>query len=179
MRPKPAVRDVASLRQVLSVFAWLDEIRWAEATHYNLINYSEAGLSPDEQLLVRMDDKLSRIVRGKEEGEDVVLDLIGYAVLYAISIDKDFVYLTRSCAADLIEKINDVNMATRFIHQMCDDLLDVATKLYEYKKEQKYKIETFLAELGNDLITFNLEQALLFAAHFLLWSLQKENDNDH
>ena len=135
--------------------------------------------SPDEQLLVRMDDKLSRIVRGKEEGEDVVLDLIGYAVLYAISIDKDFVYLTRSCAADLIEKINDVNMATRFIHQMCDDLLDVATKLYEYKKEQKYKIETFLAELGNDLITFNLEQALLFAAHFLLWSLQKENDNDH
>lgn len=37
-----------------------------------------------EQLLVRIDDKLSRIARGGEMGEDVVLDLIGYLVLLRV-----------------------------------------------------------------------------------------------
>lgn len=38
-----------------------------------------------EQLLVRIDDKLSRIARGGEVGEDVVLDLIGYLVLLRVA----------------------------------------------------------------------------------------------
>lgn len=45
--------------------------------------FSSAG--PREQLLVRIDDKLSRIARGGELGEDVVLDLIGYLVLLRVS----------------------------------------------------------------------------------------------
>ena len=36
---------------------------------------------PVEQLLVRIDDKLSRISRGGESGEDTELDLLGYLVL--------------------------------------------------------------------------------------------------
>jgi len=38
---------------------------------------------PEEQLRVRIDDKLSRIQRGDpdEEDEDVILDLMGYLVL--------------------------------------------------------------------------------------------------
>jgi hypothetical protein len=36
---------------------------------------------PDEQLNVRIDDKLSRLVRGTAAGEDVELDLIGYLIL--------------------------------------------------------------------------------------------------
>lgn len=36
---------------------------------------------PLEQLRVRMDDKLSRIVRGQAAGEDTKLDLIGYLIL--------------------------------------------------------------------------------------------------
>lgn len=36
--------------------------------------------SPVEQILVRIDDKLSRLVRGDAAGEDVVLDTIGYLV---------------------------------------------------------------------------------------------------
>lgn len=46
--------------------------------------FSEA--SPREQLLVRIDDKLSRIARGGAAGvsEDVVLDLIGYLVLLRV-----------------------------------------------------------------------------------------------
>jgi len=34
-----------------------------------------------ERIAVRADDKISRIVRGKEAGEDTELDLIGYLML--------------------------------------------------------------------------------------------------
>jgi hypothetical protein len=37
-----------------------------------------------EQIKVRLDDKLSRLARGKEAGEDVILDLIGYLILYRV-----------------------------------------------------------------------------------------------
>lgn len=38
-----------------------------------------------EQILVRLDDKLSRLSRGSAAGEDVILDLIGYLVLLRIA----------------------------------------------------------------------------------------------
>ncbi len=38
----------------------------------------------DEQIKVRLDDKLSRISRGEAAGEDVTLDLIGYLVLLRV-----------------------------------------------------------------------------------------------
>lgn len=43
--------------------------------------------SAEEQLLVRLDDKLSRIAKGDMalESEDVVLDLIGYLILLKVA----------------------------------------------------------------------------------------------
>lgn len=42
--------------------------------------------APDEQLRVRIDDKLSRIARGHEyPGDDTINDLIGYLILYKIA----------------------------------------------------------------------------------------------
>lgn len=41
--------------------------------------------TPVEQILVRLDDKLSRLARGSAAGEDVELDLIGYLVLLQIA----------------------------------------------------------------------------------------------
>lgn len=41
--------------------------------------------SPVEQILVRLDDKLSRLARGRASGEDVEKDLIGYLVLLRIA----------------------------------------------------------------------------------------------
>jgi len=38
-----------------------------------------------EQILVRIDDKLSRLARGSAAGEDVEQDLIGYLVLLRIA----------------------------------------------------------------------------------------------
>lgn len=47
--------------------------------------------SPKEQILVRIDDKLSRISRGDilHEDEDVVSDLIGYLVLLKIALKRE------------------------------------------------------------------------------------------
>jgi len=48
--------------------------------------------SPVEQILVRIDDKLSRIKHGNilEDDEDVVLDLIGYFVLLKVALSIDY-----------------------------------------------------------------------------------------
>ena len=57
--------------------------------------YGDSALQPlrvfsrsdaQEQLLVRIDDKLSRIARGSDyANEDTVLDLIGYLILLRVS----------------------------------------------------------------------------------------------
>jgi hypothetical protein len=44
--------------------------------------------SPVEQILVRIDDKLSRLARGAAAGEDVVQDLMGYLVLLRVAQRK-------------------------------------------------------------------------------------------
>lgn len=46
-----------------------------------------SNASADEQLLVRIDDKLSRLARGDdrlETDEDVINDLLGYLILYKV-----------------------------------------------------------------------------------------------
>lgn len=57
-------------------------------------SYGDSALNPvrifsksdtDEQLLVRIDDKLSRIARGDDYNEDTVADLIGYLILLRVS----------------------------------------------------------------------------------------------
>jgi len=40
---------------------------------------------PEEQIRVRIDDKLSRLARGSAAGEDVILDLLGYLILLRVA----------------------------------------------------------------------------------------------
>lgn len=42
-----------------------------------------------EAIKVRIDDKLSRLQRGKDDQEDTVLDLIGYLVLLLVARDME------------------------------------------------------------------------------------------
>jgi hypothetical protein len=45
--------------------------------------------SPEEAMLVRIDDKLSRIMRGSEfPGDDTITDLIGYLILLKATREK-------------------------------------------------------------------------------------------
>lgn len=59
--------------------------------------YGDAALNPVrifskadplEQLKVRIDDKLSRLARGEQAGEDVIHDLLGYLVIYRIQMNR-------------------------------------------------------------------------------------------
>ena len=43
---------------------------------------------PVEQILVRIDDKLSRLARGSAAGEDVEQDLMGYLILLRIARER-------------------------------------------------------------------------------------------
>lgn len=56
--------------------------------------YGDSALNPvrifskaeaNEQIKVRMDDKLSRLMRGQAAGEDAILDLVGYYVLLRVA----------------------------------------------------------------------------------------------
>jgi hypothetical protein len=63
------------------------------------VSYGDSALSPirifskadpDEQLKVRLDDKLNRIKNSESFlGDNDIDDMIGYLVLYKIAIDKD------------------------------------------------------------------------------------------
>lgn len=69
--------------------------RLAEMLIEKNIAYGDSALSPlrlfakgidaRAQILVRLDDKLSRLARGSAAGEDVILDLLGYLILYRIA----------------------------------------------------------------------------------------------
>lgn len=45
--------------------------------------------SPSEAILVRLDDKISRLARGSLAGEDVILDLMGYLILLRIAQKRE------------------------------------------------------------------------------------------
>lgn len=47
------------------------------------------GLDPEAQILVRLDDKLSRLARGQAAGEDVIKDLLGYLILLRLARRKN------------------------------------------------------------------------------------------
>lgn len=94
-RQKPAVADlstaIASAPNGVAIAAECDAIK-AMLLAKNAA-YGNSALEPvrvfsrasaEEQLLVRIDDKISRIQRGSAAGEDVIADLIGYLVLLRV-----------------------------------------------------------------------------------------------
>lgn len=76
----------AILRECASLAAMLIEknIAYGDSA-LNPVRVFSRDMDPKAQILVRIDDKLSRIARGSAAGEDAVLDLLGYLVLYRIA----------------------------------------------------------------------------------------------
>lgn len=87
-RLKAMLRDPATLTRMLLELDETTEMLLAKNASYGnsatdpLRCFSKAA--PEEQILVRIDDKLSRIARGQSAGEDVIADLIGYLVLLRV-----------------------------------------------------------------------------------------------
>lgn len=59
-------------------------------------------LDPGAQILVRLDDKLSRLKRGTPDGEDIILDLLGYLVILTIAESEN-----NTMKVTLVEKGTD------------------------------------------------------------------------
>jgi len=121
---------------------------------------------PVEQLRVRIDDKLSRLMRGSAAGEDVVLDLLGYLVLLRIA--------TRKIKLDMPEGWNDPRQEPRdsdgrepeMTDDMQDDMQDGSRVIgyvprengagfdgpYTQVIETALALETVVSDAGNALI---------------------------
>jgi len=79
-----------------------------------------SSASPIEQLLVRIDDKLSRIYRGHDvPGEDTILDLIGYLVMLLIAMGDAEPVRTDDVIAKAIAEVGAV--ADRNRREPCPD----------------------------------------------------------
>lgn len=72
-------RVLGELRQMLVE----KNISYGDSALHPVRIFSNAG--PSEQLRVRIDDKLSRLLCGATSHEDTVLDLIGYLILLRIA----------------------------------------------------------------------------------------------
>lgn len=60
-----------------------------------------------EQILVRLDDKISRLARGTASGDDVIQDLVGYLVLLRVAqrIESEWARRTGIMAATIRARI--------------------------------------------------------------------------
>lgn len=89
-------QDEAVRQSAIDIAAVCDELK-ALLLEKNK-NYGDSALNPVrvfsksdavEQIRVRLDDKLSRLARGSDAGEDVVFDLMGYLVLLRVAQKRD------------------------------------------------------------------------------------------
>lgn len=71
----------------------------------NPVRIFARDLDPRAQILVRLDDKLSRLARGSAAGEDVILDLLGYLILYRITPAADGGLAVPPAAVDLFKNL--------------------------------------------------------------------------
>lgn len=91
LRELPRLIEIAPMGEEI----WQECVDLAELLLRKNIAYGNSALEPirvfsnattQEQLLVRIDDKLSRLQRGSEfPGDDTISDLLGYLVLLKIS----------------------------------------------------------------------------------------------
>ncbi len=79
----PAAWEILSVCMELAVFLMGKNAAYGDSVLDPVRIMSSAD--PAEQLRVRMDDKLSRLMRGHAAGEDALKDLVGYWVLMRVA----------------------------------------------------------------------------------------------
>lgn len=96
-RPEPEPNDDPELVQTQAdIAAVCDEVKALLLAKNRA--YGNSALDPvrifskapaDEQIKVRIDDKLSRLMRGHAAGEDVILDALGYLMLLRVHTRRE------------------------------------------------------------------------------------------
>lgn len=82
-RPSPAVKRAHTFLAKVGATLTAKNAQYGDSAAHPMRVFSRAPT--DEQLRVRIDDKLSRLARGAggPSGEDTLLDLVGYLALLA------------------------------------------------------------------------------------------------
>lgn len=83
-------KDAPSGKEIIEVCVGITQLLLSKNISYGNSALNPTRIfsksSPEEQILVRIDDKLSRISRGSEyPGDDTLEDLIGYLTLLLVS----------------------------------------------------------------------------------------------
>ena len=79
----PSVFDIFCATTEVAVFLAKKNLAYGDSALNPLRIISTVG--PIEQIRVRIDDKLSRMLRGQAGGEDPLLDLVGYYILLRVA----------------------------------------------------------------------------------------------
>lgn len=79
----PSAEDILKVCIDLGIFLMRKNLAYGDSALKPLRILSKAD--PIEQIKVRMDDKLSRLIRGQASGEDPMQDLVGYWVLWQVA----------------------------------------------------------------------------------------------
>ena len=79
----PFERDVRTILDAVGTMLAEKNRAYGDSALNPVRVFSQAD--PIEQIKVRIDDKLSRLARGRAAGEDVVADLLGYLVLLQVA----------------------------------------------------------------------------------------------
>ena len=79
----PSAREILEVCLELALFLIEKNRAYGDSALKPVRVFSKAD--PAEQIRVRMDDKLSRLMRGEAAGEDALKDLVGYWVLLQIA----------------------------------------------------------------------------------------------
>ena len=87
-----------------------------------------------EGLLVRLDDKISRLMRGQQElDHELVRDIIGYLVLYDIMLDENVIKKENKYIEP--KKINDMKISIDFKaddFKDCEESIEVSSDINDY-----------------------------------------------
>lgn len=78
----PAAFEILKVCLALAVFLMQKNLAYGNSALEPIRAMSKAD--PAEQIRVRMDDKLSRMIRGEAAGEDPAHDFVGYWVLLEV-----------------------------------------------------------------------------------------------
>jgi len=78
--PPFEIRDVQKMSAILTVFSKLDDIRWNEASNYNLINYYRDDLTADEKLLTHW----LCYIMDRQMPFERIWDIGGYAISHLV-----------------------------------------------------------------------------------------------
>lgn len=142
LQQAPSAREIWNECAELAVFLIEKNKAYGDSALKPLRVMSKAD--PAEQIRVRMDDKLSRLLRGEAAGEDAVRDLFGYYVLLRIC-ERQVTTTTSLAQLEMLRQFKVLN----------EDQRDTLLGFFGLEVLKKRSVEQQAADLFEAVATTN------------------------